>query len=168
MPKDYGMINEYIVVKSPTAATTAAWASSFVDLQNALSCTFLVSFGVLTAASTSQALLMTVEASSTDSTNALSLPVKCNYRISAAVDTNTWGAVTAMTTAAGGITATSANAQMTYLINVDPVDAANAVASGLGRWVHVVGAPTQIATDTLAVTAIVKPRYIQTSPVSAS
>lgn len=166
--KDYGQVNKIVPLLSPTAETSSSWASAFVDLENALTCTFVVPFGVLTSASASQALVLTVEASSTDSTNALNLPVLCNYRISSAVATDSWGAVTAMTTAAAGVPLTSANAQMTVLINVDPVDAATALASGLGRWVHVVGTATQIATDTPAVIAILKPRYAQNSPLSAS
>ena len=168
MPKDYGQLTKIVPLLSPTAETSSSWASAFVDLENALSCNFLVGFGVLTSASASQSLVLTVEASSTDATNALNLPVLCNYRISAAVGTDSWGAVTAMTTAAAGITLTSANAQMSVLINVDPVDAATALASGLGRWVHLVATATQIATDTPTVFALLKPRYAQTSNLSAS
>jgi len=132
---------------------------SFVDLDLANWVTFLVSFGVATSgASTAVDLvLVTVMGSSIASTASGTL-IGFDYRLSEAIATHGWGAITDGTTAGTSFTTQGgALSQRSILIDVDPNDV-----GALGeahRWVGVKLLPTTTMTVNVSVTALVEPRY---------
>lgn len=71
-------------------------ATPYIDLKTANHCAFLVNFGLITSAS-ADTEVVTVEAAT--AADGMEAAVTFRYRLSGAVGANTWGAVTAATTA---------------------------------------------------------------------
>lgn len=142
-----------------------ATASSYIDLDNANWATFLVQFGVLTSTDSTGEVVVTVEASTAGSSNATEGAIAFSYRLSAAVDTDTMGAITAATTAGVAVINTSDNTLL--VIDVDP--AAVAAAAATMRYLRVVLTPTAETTVTLAsVIGVLESRYIGNSIPSST
>lgn len=147
---------------------SSATNSKALDLARCHRATFFVVHGVVTAASpTLQSVVLTVLASSVV-TSGTGTAIAFNYRVSGAVATDTWGSPTAALAAGATIMAGTLTGA-TVSIDVDPAIALNGPASLDGRYIRIVATPgTGVTVDNMAVVAEVEPRYIQTSPESAS
>ena len=142
---------------APVAFTTSAVASQFVDMKLLNHVSFLVMFGVMTSDST-DTVTVTVEAcpigTTTDSDDQ---PIAFRYRLSSAVGTDNWGAVTTSSTSGVALTA-DANDAMALLIDVDPAEAQTELSTA--RWLRVVATPSAaIAAGVISVVTVGEPRY---------
>lgn len=144
--KDYGMVRHLIPLVAPVDLGNNSFASPYVDLKDALSCEFLLSTGALTYAASTATLTVTVEASSASASNASEVQLPFNYRVSAAVGTDTLGAVTAVA-AATGIVVNDTQGSMLFIIEVDP--AAIRGLNDLAHWVRLVGTKSGTITAAL-------------------
>ena len=100
------------------AASTAARASEYIDLENLHWVSIHALLGSMTSDST-DTITFTVEASTAASSNATEIQVPFSYRLSAAVATDTMGAITAAAAAAGAVI-TAEKDNMLLCIDVDP------------------------------------------------
>lgn len=150
----------------PLDRTATAAATPYVDLKTVNELAFLAYYGALTGASTGDAVTVTLECSSAAASSASELAVAFNYRKSAATGTNTWGDVTAATSA--GVTlAEDADDNKALLVQVDL--AAVAAAKSDARYVRLVLTPAaSYSASTGCVLAILNPIYKQTTMVSAA
>src|SRR5512139_2586647 len=82
-------------------------SSGYMDIKYAHNAAFLVSIGALTTATAADHVDVTVESAS--ATDAAEVAVGFTYRLSGAVGTNTWGAVTAATSTGVAIASTDDN-----------------------------------------------------------
>jgi hypothetical protein len=160
-----GQIEQVVPCLAPVDAVATEKDSTFVALKGAQRISFLLFFGVITAASADQVITVTVQcASSAASTSELPMPFL--YRVSGAVGTDTWGAIVAATTA-GFTVDTTAQDNKLYLIDVDPhaVPAIKANAS----YVRLEVVPDAGGSATLcSIIAIISPRYAATNMLSTS
>lgn len=141
-------------ILAPQNIVASATATSYVDLDNANWCSFWVQFGAMTSDST-DVCTVTVEASTAGSSNATEAAIAFQYRLSAAVDTDTMGAITAATTAGVAVTAEDDNKGL--WIDVDP--SAVAVTADR-RFLRLVLTPNaEMASCNVGVTALIEPRY---------
>jgi len=153
----FGEGTDILPVLAPVSATTGAVRSAFIDLNLAHWATFLVSFNTFTtgAGATCDDITITVEGSSiASSAGATAIPF--TYRLSNAVATAGWGAITDNT--GNGATIVSSDLlTAAVLIDVDP---ANVLALGEAhRWVGVCMVPTTTLAHIASVTAFLEPRY---------
>jgi len=131
--------------------------SEFVDLNLANWVTFLVSFGVVTtgAGATCDDVTIAVQGSSIGSSLSATI-IGFDYRLSSAIATAGWGAITDGTTV-GTVFSCSDLTSASVLIDVDPADV---LALGeVHRWVGVKLTPTSTKAINVAVTAFIEPRY---------
>lgn len=149
---------------APQDIAAAATATPFVDMRTANDLAFLIAFGSITAASADQAITVTVEAATAGASGS-EAAVAFNYRLSGAVGANTWGAITAATTAGVSIATTDDNKLL--WIEIDP--AAVLAAKADARYVRAVVTPDAGGTATLVqACAIIDAAYKQTTMVSVS
>jgi hypothetical protein len=158
---------EYVNVVPGVAPVdgVAGVKSQWIDLKAAHEIAFLVYFGALTTSSASDSMKITVEASTVDaSTGATAIAFK--YRLSSAVAANTWGAVTAATSA-GYVEVAATLTGCLVWVQVDPADVA-AVTDA--RWVQ-----CNVAVDAAGITAafvsvagFVSPRYKGVTMISTT
>lgn len=143
---------------APVDIAATATASKYIHVDNLNWLTFVVSFGAMTSDSTDVATV-TVECSTESGSNATEAAVAFNYRQTAAVDTDSLGAITAATSA--GCTAQDATDDgKVLIIDIDP--AALPAASGLTdpRFVRVVITPnSEMASCIVGVMAIAQTRF---------
>jgi hypothetical protein len=160
----FGIGENIVPLKAPVDSAGTAWASPFVDLKNALHATFFLYFGVITAASADQSVVVTVEAA-TAAASGSEVAIAFNYRKSGATGANSWGDITAAT-ATGVAVATDDDGKM-LLIDVDPAALEAALADA--RFVRVVVGIDAGGTVTLnAAWAVLDPRYPQLAHKSAT
>jgi len=100
------------------AASTAARASEYIDLENIHWVSFHVLFGAMTSDST-DTITLTVEASTAGSSNATEIQVPFQYRLSSAVQTDSMGDITAAV-AATGVVIDAEDDNKLLCIEVDP------------------------------------------------
>ena len=150
---------------APVDTAGTAIASPWVDLKTAHEIDFLIMFGVVTSTSADETGTVTVEAATAAASGSES-QIDFQYRISAAVGSNTWGDLTDVSATAGYVlTTTDDNKAM--LITVDPAEVQTALADA--RFVRVVVTPNAAGTVTLVgEAAIINPRYKATTMVSAT
>jgi hypothetical protein len=147
----FGEDLQVIPVLAPVLFTNSCACSQFIDLNLANWVTFLVSFGVSSATQ----VTVSVEGSSIGS-SASATKIGFDYRLSEAVATQGWGAITDGTTA-GTAFLSAAITGRSVLIDVDPVDV-----QALGeqhRWVGVRLTPTSSLVITAGIEAFIQPRY---------
>jgi len=157
----FGQISHIFPVLTPIDKTTAAWNTALVDMANAHRCTFIVHFGVITSTSAAPTITMLA---STVGTTVGATAIAFKYRVSATLLTDTLGAITDATSA--GVLTTTSDDGMIYLIDVDPALVAGKTD---GRWVYLsVAGNAYRSACVVGVCADVEPRYIATSPTSAS
>jgi hypothetical protein len=134
-----------------------ATASKYIDLNMAAGLLELeVNFGDVASTDSTGGVVVTIEASTAASSNATEAAIAFNYRLSAAVDTDLMGAITAATTAGATVLASAAD-NKTLLCYVDP----SAVAGTADmRYIRAVITPTAEVTSTnVGVVARYIPRY---------
>lgn len=137
----------------PADAVATAKQSSYIDLKDLNWATFLVSFGAITTGTAT----ITVEASTSASSNATEAAIPFKYRLSGAVDTDTMGAITSATSAGASITASDDNKVL--VIEVDPA----ALPGNPGedyRFLRLVASPTtDMAAFVVGALFLGSPRY---------
>jgi hypothetical protein len=150
-------------ILAPQDITETTTYTQYVDLKTSNWAQFLVSFGNIAG----DASTVSVEASTAASSNATEATVPFRYRLSAAIGTDTMGAITAGTS--DGVSMTTSDDNKTLVIDVDPA----ALATNPGadfRFLRVKIAPaSSSATATLVnAIAILSPRYPGNSIPSAT
>jgi hypothetical protein len=152
-----------IPVLAPKDTAATAVGTEFVDLDLANWCSFLVMFGNMTSDSTDTVTVIVEATSDGASSGEVAIPFK--YRLSSAVATNAWGAITAGTS--DGITVTAAaNDSMALWIDIDPA-AVQGAGKTDGRFVRVFLTPLGPIT-LVSACAFVETRYPGNSIPSSS
>jgi len=164
----FGFGAHIVPLKAPVDSAGTAYATPYVNLKDALSCTFLAYFGVVTATSADQGVVVTVEASTAAASNATEVQVAFKYRLSGATGTDTWGAITSAT-AAGGVTVATTDDGKAVLIEVDPAVIEAAHGQRDAKFVRLVVGIDAGGTVTLnSVVALLDPAYPQATHLSAT
>lgn len=134
-----------------------ATGTAYVDLDLINWASFLVTFGTVTSTDSTGEVVVTVEASTAGSSNATEGQIAFSYRLSAAVATDTMGAITAATAAGGAAVANTADNTVLW-VDVDPAVVAASAADR--RFIRLVITPTAETTVTnVAACAFLEPRY---------
>lgn len=141
-----------------TVADIVATATytSYVDLDKVNWATFLVSLGSVASTDSTGEVVITVEASTAGTSNATEGAIAFQYRVSAAVNTDTMGAITTATASGAAISNTADNTVV--VIDVDPSVVAASAADR--RFIRLLITPTaEITATVVGVTAVLEPRY---------
>ena len=144
-------------VLKPHDLVAATHRTSFIDLDLANWVSFLVNFGDVTtgAGATCDSVVITVEATSiASSAGAIKIPFK--YRLSNAIATGGWGAITAGTSDGVELSCSDIGS-VSMLIDVDP-----AVFPALGatyRWIGVCLVPSSTTALNCGAQAFLETRY---------
>jgi 2-phospho-L-lactate guanylyltransferase (CobY/MobA/RfbA family) len=149
---------------APQDIIAVATPTPFISLKNALHATVFLFFGSITAASADQAITVTLEVA-TAAASGSEAAIAFNYRLSGAVGSNTWGAITAATTA--GVSVATTDDNKILAIDVDP----RALESALADASHIRAVVTPNAGGTatlLASWVVLEPRYAQLTHKSAT
>jgi len=109
------LYDNIVPLVQPIDGGTTDFVTPYVNLQGAHKIAFLLSFGVTTEAATTDVIDVTVDGATIES--GTEGQVGYNYRLSSAVTANTWGAVTAATSA--GIDLTKNHEGMSLWIEPD-------------------------------------------------
>jgi hypothetical protein len=150
---------------APVDAAGTTKYSTWVDLANAHKINFCVMFGATTS-SAADLVTLKVECSSVADSGAES-SVPFVYRISGAIGTNTWGAPTAATAAAGYAPLLSVVTGIMVEIEVDP--ALMLATKSDARYVRLSSVQTSDATALLeAMWWALDPRFKQATMISAT
>jgi hypothetical protein len=147
-------------VDNAATETKTAW----VDLAQAQECCFLIQNGLITSATGTDVVTISLEAA-TAATGAAEAAIASTYKKSAAAGANTWGALTAFS--ATGFELDPTEDGVWALVSADPavVEAAKATA----RYVRIsIGTAADMAAHLTSVMAFVKPRYVQATMNSAT
>lgn len=162
--------NRFVVVENvvpliaPQDIAATATATPFVALKNALHATVFLQFGNIAAASADQAVTVTLEAA-TAAASGSEVALAFNYRLSGAVGANTWGAITAATTAGVSIATTDDNKILAIDVPLAGLDNSLADAS----HIRAVVTPDAGGSATLVgAWAVLEPRYAQLTHKSAT
>jgi hypothetical protein len=143
-------------VLAPIAFTTSAIDTEPVDMNHNHWVTFLCNFGAMTSDST-DTVTVTVMCSSVE-TSATGDEVPFSYRLSAAVDTDTMGDITAGTT--DGVAITAEDDAKVLIIDVNPAVCAHYNSRSDGRWVWLKLTPSSdVASGVVGVIAVTENRY---------
>ena len=154
---------QIVPIFAPAASTAASAETAFIALENAQWVTFLVMAGAMTSDST-DVLTITVVSAAAQTTATGDTCIPFNYRLSSAVAVDSWGAITAGTTAGYSITATDDNKAL--LIDVDPAGVQAYDSDALYLYLDF-GTPN-IVTGYASAVAFIEPRYPQNSQLSSS
>ena len=137
-------------------------ATPYMDLKNAHKASFLIMFGAITSTTTTDEIIVTVEAASAE--DATEAAIEFRYRISAAVGANTWGAVTTVSTSGVGLGADDSD-NMSLFIEIDP----DALAANDYRYVRVwLKQSVALEACLVGVFGFLETRYKQTTHISAT
>lgn len=151
-----------IPLLAPADIASTATSSNYMDLKYAHRAAFLVVFGAVTSATTTDREVVTVEAVSDPSGAEAAIAFK--YRLSGAVGANTWGAITASLSTGLGIDPANDDNKLLWIeVDVD------ALAADGYRYVRITLTDTPDMTACLvAVIGFIQPRYKQTTHKSAT
>lgn len=153
-----------VPLKAPVDGIGTAFATPWVDLKNALHATFFAYFGVITATSADQAVVVTMEAA-TAAASGSEVAVAFSYRLSGATGANSWGAITAATATGVSVATTDDGKMLAVDLNPAALEAALADA----RFARMVVGIDAGGTVTLVANwAELDPRYPQLSHLSAT
>jgi hypothetical protein len=143
---------------APQDITTMATASSYMDLKYAHRAAFLVVFGNVHGSTSGDREVVTVQGA-TDPAG-IEAAIAFNYRLSGALGTNIWGAITAAAAADGVSIVPSTDDNKLLWIQIDP----DALAANDYRYVRVLLTDTPDMDNCLvAVLGLTEPRYKQTT-----
>ena len=149
---------------APQDITETATGSSFVNVKKAHWVTFLVQFGVITGDS----IDVTVEVAPVNTDTGTETACAFRYIKTGAIDTNTYGTVTAV--AAGstvGMVAASDD-NKTLIIDVDVADMQSALATAKYCRVLITPATTSVSACLVNAIAILEPVYPTSTHISDS
>ncbi|MFA5150258.1 MAG: hypothetical protein WC433_05055 [Candidatus Omnitrophota bacterium] len=160
----FGQLDHLLPVLSPADISTSDTNTVLVNLSGAHRCTFEVSLGTVTCASTTTPIFTVLAATSAATTTATAIAFK--YRKSGIVGVDTYEEVADATSS--GLTITKdTDVDKVILIDVDPAVVAAAKADCRWVYVHIDTAATISALE-VGVNARVEPRYIAATPESAT
>jgi len=149
-------------ILAPVDTAATAVATQYVDLKAYHWASILVHFGAVTTGTAT----LTIEASTAASSNATEAAVAFKYRLSAAVASDSLGAITAATSA--GFTVATTDDNKTFILDLDP----SALPSNPGadyRFIRAVISPTtDMAALLVGATFIGEPRYPGNAIASAT
>lgn len=149
---------------APQDIVATATATPFLALKTIIDGILYLFFGSITAASADQAITVTLEAA-TAAASGSEAAIAFSYRLSGAVAANTWGAVTAATSAGVSIATTDDNKMLAIQLDPAAIQGAKADAT----HVRAVITPDAGGTATLvAAWASFVPGYKQTTHISAT
>lgn len=149
-------------ILAPADIAATATASQYVDIKEMQWASFYVQFGAVT----NSTVTLTVEASTAGSSNATEAAIPFRYRKTAAVATDSLGAITAATSDGATVAATDDNKG--FWIDVDPA-ALPANPGADFSWLRVVVSPASDNTVVLVgATAFLDPLYPGNSIASAT
>lgn len=148
---------DILPILAPVSTTDGV--SDFIDASQCHWMTFLLQVGSFTTDS-ADTVSVTVEASTATSTNATTISLPFRYRLSAAVGTDTQGAITSVSTGTDGVTldATADDNKM-LIIDVDPSVIPNHASYTNHRYVALTWDCAAIGAIFLSAVAILEPRY---------
>jgi len=150
---------------APQDITNAETVSSYMDLKYAHKAAFIVHFGAITSATTADSILITVECASVET--GTEVAVDFDYRISGALGTNTWGAVTAATSA--GFSILNAVDNVIVWIEIDPGKIVADTGITDARYARVnLSSPADMTATLVGVIGVTETRYKQTTYNSAT
>jgi hypothetical protein len=153
----YGQGLKPLPILTVADVVATATATAYFDLDQLNWATVIVSFGAIASTDSTGEVVITVEASTAASSNATEGNVAFSYRLSAAVGTDSMGAITAATAAAGAAIPNTAD-NTVVLIDIDPAVVAASAADR--RYVRLVITPTSEITSTIVgAILIAEPRY---------
>ncbi len=153
-----------VMLLAPQDIAGDATASTYLDLKTANDCMIYVMVGGITTASATAGPVITIQASTAAASNATETNYEFLYRLSGAVQSNTW---TAPASATAGVDLTVDGDDKILAIKVDPAGVAALGADF--RYVRVVVTPGTGGTACLvSVMAAIDTRYKQTTFVSAT
>ncbi len=153
---------------APVDSAATDYATPYVNLKDALHCTFYVYFGVVTATSADQNLSVTIEASTSTTSNATEVALAFKYRLSGATGTDTWGAVTSVANTGVSLDTTTVDNKI-LAIDLDPAIIEAAHGSRDAKFARVVvNLDAGNTVDLNAIWAELDPMYPQTTHLSAS
>jgi len=139
---------------APQDITTTATASSYMDLRYAHRAAFLIVFGNVHGSTSTDREVVTVQGA-TDPAGT-EAAIAFNYRLSGALGTNTWGAITAAEAAVGVSINPGTDDNKLLWIEIDPAD----LAANDYRYVRVLLTDTPDMDNCLvAVLGLTQPRY---------
>lgn len=143
-------------ILAPADIVATATATQYVDLKLVNWATFLVTFGAVASTDSTGAAVVTLQASTAGTSNATEVSVAFPYRLSAAVATDTMGALATATTA--GASVGQADDNKVLVVDVDP-----AVIAAQGadyRYVRLMVTPTAEVTSTIvSAVAVLEHRF---------
>jgi len=148
----------------PQASTVADLETAHMKIKNAHWASFLCFWSSLTSDSTDICNIKVYSSSDASTTNAVSQPFK--YRLSSALATDSWGAITSAT-AAAGVSIDGADDNKMLLIDIDPsVIVKN---DEDAEYVHLLIDGSLIITNpTFGVLGFLEPRYPQNANLTSS
>lgn len=162
-----GFGENIVPLKAPVDSAGTAYATGYVNCQNATHLTFIAFFGNIAAASADQSVVVTLEASTAATSNATEVAIGGKFRKSGAVGANTWGAVT--TFGATGVEVTTTDDGLIFLVDVDLADVERAHGQRDAKFIRLVMGIDAGGSATLnAVVAIVEPMYPQATHLSTT
>lgn len=157
----YVAYDNIIPLLAPADVTNSTTVSGYMDLKAANYAGFLVITGNIHSGSASDTEVITVEAATDPAGTEAAIAFK--YRLSGAVGANTWGAVTAATTAGMSLGITD-DSKLVH-IEIDP----DALAASDYRYARVKATATDdMANFVFGVLGLVSPMYRMTTFVSVT
>lgn len=145
-----------VMVLAPQNIVATATATAYSDLKLAQHLTYIVSLGAMTSDST-DTVTITLECSTAGSSNATEVATGFKYRLSSAIGTESYGAISSATSDGVALAADSADTKI-LLVDVDPAAIANVGADY--RFVRLVATPNaEMGSCFIGANAFVEPRY---------
>ena len=147
---------------APQDIVSTATTCPYVDLRNAQKAFFLIQFGAITSTTVTDDWTITFEAATAEGGTEATIATR--YRLSGAVGSNTWGAITTAP-ATGIVMAPDENDNMALLVEIDPDE----LAPNDYRYVRAV-LTDLVDSEACLVTgfAFLEARYKQTTHISAT
>jgi hypothetical protein len=160
MNHSYNENEKVLNLLAPQDIVATATASAYIDVSNAVGAIELqIPFGAVASTDSTGEVVVTIEASTAGSSNATEAAIAFRYRLSAAVATDTMGAITSA--AAAGVAVNNASDNCTLFAFVEPSQLA---AQGADfKFLRAVITPTAEITSTIVggVIARFRARYAQ-------
>ena len=149
---------------APQDITTNITASGYLNVKNAQRAAFIVFFGNIDSATTTNTEVITVECCTLENAGTEEA-IPFYYRLSGAVGANTWGAVTTCASTGLAITVTDDNKILWVEVDLSAMQAENDEAF----LVRVLATDTDdMANCLISVIGVIEPRYAQTTFISAT
>ncbi len=153
-----------IQVLAPQDISETATGTSFVNVKQANWLTFYVQIGVITGDSVD----ITVEVAPVNTDTGTETACAFRYIKTAAIDTNTYGSVTAVAAGSGISLVAASDDNKLLIIDVDPADMQTALATAKYCRVLITPATSSVSACLVNAIAILEPKYATSSHVSDS